>query len=158
RVPGEPGGDRRPMGRVLIEVATPDQEVGGVGGLEDGHASGAEDPDRLVEQHDERIEGEVLDQVEAADGREAGVGDAPEMGQRVHRDDVQPALTTILYHVTIEVDSARLHAFVAKELQPFSATTADVQRSAWADLLHDRQIHAQAVFDLLSRAAEVVVK
>src|SRR5215831_707701 len=67
QVLGEIGGQGRPMGRVVVEVAGGHDQVGGVGRLDQQAAAWAQGVVGSSDQLDELVDVEVLDDVEGGD-------------------------------------------------------------------------------------------
>src|SRR5689334_11981184 len=126
--------NRPTVRRILIEVAAPDEEVGRIRRLEYRDAARPEDPQGLVEDLEQRREVEVLDHVDADDGREARVREALQVCEPVGLDDVETARATVLEHAPVRVDAACRDPCVAEELEQLAPAAAEIDDGTRADL------------------------
>src|SRR5207248_2055468 len=143
-----------------VEVRGSDEHVLRVRCLEDRDSSRTEHPQRLVEQLQHEVEGQVLDDVQRSQSAQAAVGHVTKRLERVAQLDLQAAFAALLDGGAIRIDAGRDEALGLKHLDQLAPAAAQIEdrrrvrTGPGGAQLGD--IHGDALLDVFAAAAEFV--
>src|ERR1700733_9339252 len=116
----------------------------------------------MVDQLYENLERKMFDDVECGDSGAALFRQARKCIDRVGKDGIESARTTLFDSNAIQVVTARRYSRLCQEFQPFPATATNIddgaaigRRNAFYDLL---KIDALSAFDVVPRTAIAIFK
>ncbi|TWG55046.1 hypothetical protein L610_003900000160 [Aminobacter sp. J44] len=147
--------------RIDIEGPGPDRDVFRIGSLEDEKPSVPEDAVTLVEEVQQRFDGQMLGKVEGRDDGRAGRFLPPHERDGVVDLDGEAPVERGLRHAGIEIDADRLEPRLRDDLEPLAAAAAEIDGATppsdiGRQLLQQRQIDAQPFLDEVRGSAELV--